>query len=67
MSMRASFGSVILPRAQRQPSGPAVSAPRPGPTQRALCAAGWQAKCLWNVSAACGVWGETANEMLSVV
>ena len=23
------------------------------PTQRALCPAGWQAKCLWNVSAAC--------------
>ena len=67
MSLRASPGSVILPRAWPQPSGPAGSAPLHGPTQRALCAAGWQAKCLWNVSAACGVWGETANEMLSVV
>jgi len=39
----ASGGSVILPRARPQASGPAVSAPLPGPTQRALCAAGWQA------------------------
>lgn len=42
--------------------------PSLGPlAQRALCAAGWQAKCLWNVSAACGVWGEVVNEMLSAV
>lgn len=35
--------------------------------QRALCPAGWQAECLWNVSAACGLWGEVVNEMLSAV
>lgn len=67
MTPQASPGSVSLPRAPPQPSVPAVSAPHPGPTQRSHCAAGWLAKCLWNVSAACGVWGEMANEMLSVV
>lgn len=65
MSLWVSLGSVILPRAPPKAPGPKFPAPLPGPTQRALCAAGWQAKCLWNVSAA--HWVCVCDGVLSVV